>query len=91
MKLAPDSFLASATGYFSGAVFLVEIPGKIGDFACFQLQLKEGEDIARRATDILRPIAQDRNVAFGAFNRIFAETPGGSAPVRSVALPTDIN
>ena len=45
----------------------------------------------RWATDILRPIAQNREVAFGAFNRIFVEKSVGSAPVRSVALPTDIN
>jgi thiamine-phosphate pyrophosphorylase len=35
-----------------------------GDVACFQLRLKEDDDIVRRATDLLRPIAQDRNVAF---------------------------
>jgi thiamine-phosphate pyrophosphorylase len=36
-----------------------------GDVACFQLRLKDvGDDAIRRATGILRPIAQDRDVAF---------------------------
>ena len=36
-----------------------------GDVACVQLRLKDAEDdVVRRATDILRPIAQDRDVAF---------------------------
>jgi thiamine-phosphate pyrophosphorylase len=36
-----------------------------GDVACVQLRLKDAEDDAiRRVTDILRPIAQDRDVAF---------------------------
>ena len=36
-----------------------------GDVACLQLRLKDVDDDAiRRATDILRPIAQDRDVAF---------------------------
>ncbi len=35
-----------------------------GDVACFQLRLKEDDDIVRRATDLLRPIVQDRDVAF---------------------------
>jgi thiamine-phosphate pyrophosphorylase len=35
-----------------------------GDVACFQLRLKEDDDIVRRATDLLRPIVQDREVAF---------------------------
>lgn len=34
------------------------------DVACFQLRLKEDDDVVRRATDLLRPIAQDREVAF---------------------------
>ncbi len=36
-----------------------------GDVACVQLRLKEADDDAiRRAADILRPLTQDRNVAF---------------------------
>jgi thiamine-phosphate pyrophosphorylase len=36
-----------------------------GDVACVQLRLKDvGDDEIRRAADILRPIAQDRGVAF---------------------------
>lgn len=35
-----------------------------GDAACFQLRLKEEDDLVRRATDLLRPIVQDRDVAF---------------------------
>lgn len=36
-----------------------------GDVACIQLRLKDVDDEAiRRATDVLRPIAQDRDVAF---------------------------
>ena len=36
-----------------------------GDVACLQLRLKEvDDDIVRRAARILRPIAQDRDVAF---------------------------
>jgi thiamine-phosphate pyrophosphorylase len=35
-----------------------------GDVACLQIRLKEAsEDEIRRATDILRPVAQDRDVA----------------------------
>lgn len=35
-----------------------------GDVACLQIRLKDADDDAiRRATDILRPIAQDRDVA----------------------------
>ena len=36
-----------------------------GDVACLQLRLKDvDEDVIRRATRVLKPIAQDRNVAF---------------------------
>ncbi len=36
-----------------------------GDVACVQLRLKEADDDAiRRAADILRPVTQERNVAF---------------------------
>ncbi len=36
-----------------------------GDVACVQLRLKEADDDAiRRAADLLRPVVQDRNVAF---------------------------
>ena len=36
-----------------------------GDVACLQLRLKDAEDdVIRRATDSLRPIVQDRDVAF---------------------------
>lgn len=36
-----------------------------GDVACVQLRLKDVEDdVVRRAADVLRPIAQERNVAF---------------------------
>jgi thiamine-phosphate pyrophosphorylase len=36
-----------------------------GDVACLQLRLKDVDDDAiRRAADVLRPIAQERNVAF---------------------------
>lgn len=36
-----------------------------GDVACVQLRLKDaGDDAVRRAADLLRPVAQDRDVAF---------------------------
>ena len=35
-----------------------------GDVACFQLRVKEEDDAVRRATELLRPIVQDRDVAF---------------------------
>jgi len=35
-----------------------------GDVACVQLRLKLADDAIRRAADVLRPIAQDRGVAF---------------------------
>lgn len=42
-----------------------------GDVACVQLRLKEDADTIRRAADILRPITQDREVAF-----ILNDNPG---------------
>jgi thiamine-phosphate pyrophosphorylase len=36
-----------------------------GDVACLQLRLKDvDDDVIRRATDVLRPVVQDRDVAF---------------------------
>ncbi len=36
-----------------------------GDVACFQLRLKDvDDDVIRRTTDLLRPVVQDRDVAF---------------------------
>ena len=52
--LDPDRFAVELEAALSG-----------GDVACLQLRLKEvADDAIRRATRILKPIAQDRGVAF---------------------------
>jgi thiamine-phosphate pyrophosphorylase len=52
--LDPERFAARLEGALAG-----------GDVACLQLRLKEVDDAAiRRAAAVLRPIAQDRGVAF---------------------------
>ena len=48
-----------------------------GDVACLQLRLKDASDDGiRRAADLLRPVAQDRDVAFIMIDRpdLAAET-----------------
>lgn len=52
---------------FDPAAFRDVLAGALdaGDVACLQLRLKDAaDDDIRRAADILRPVAQDRNVAF---------------------------
>jgi thiamine-phosphate pyrophosphorylase len=50
----PDSFAKDLEAALSG-----------GDVACLQLRLKEvGDDVVRRATAVLKPIAQAHDVAF---------------------------
>ena len=49
------------------AAFAAQLKGALdtGGAACVQLRLKDvHDDIIRRTADILRPVAQDRDVAF---------------------------
>ena len=61
-----------------------------GDVACVQLRLKDADDDAvRRACDALRPVAQDRGVAFILNDRpdLVAETGGDGAHIGGDDMP----
>jgi thiamine-phosphate pyrophosphorylase len=60
--ISPPDIGGEATAAFAEAV-AAAIDG--GDVACLQLRLKDvDDDVIRRCADILRPVAQDRDVAF---------------------------
>jgi thiamine-phosphate pyrophosphorylase len=60
--ISPPDIGGDATAAFADQV-AAALDG--GDVACLQLRLKDvADDVIRRATDILRPVVQDRDVAF---------------------------
>ncbi|MDC3347537.1 thiamine phosphate synthase, partial [bacterium] len=60
--ITPPSFDAGGPEAFA-EIMAAALDG--GDVACIQLRLKDvSDDDIRRACDILRPVAQDRDVAF---------------------------